>query len=263
MFTDCPNCLRQFRLGAAHLSAAAGEVRCGFCGTQFNALSRLRDTPLPRTPPPGNADVADVMIATPAADEPEFDIALHDEAVEPAPPVRVTAPRPAPAMMFAPEEEIPRRTRLWAAIGLLLVVAGAAEVTWFERDRLMARFPALRPHVELLCSRIGCSVMRERDLSAITVLNRDVRFHPRYRDALLVNATLSNSAPAAQPFPRIQLALSDTSGRIVAARAFTPEEYLDGSIDKQRGMAPGAPVHVVLEIAGVTPEAASFEIGFR
>jgi predicted Zn finger-like uncharacterized protein len=261
VFTDCPNCFRQFRLGAAHLSAAAGEVRCGFCGAQFNALSRLRDAPLAQ---PGRPDPAPPAEPVSTLEEPEFDIALNEVRVEPPAAVRIPVPRPAQFLETeAGDAEAPRRSRIWTAAALVLVLAGAAQVAWFQRDEWVTRFPALFPHVEKLCGALGCSVMRQRKLSAISVLNRDVRAHPRYRDALLVNATLSNGSALAQAFPDIQLSLSDTSGRVVAARTFAPDEYLDDSIDRRRGMAPGAPVHVVLEIAGVAADAVSFEIGFR
>ncbi len=46
MFTVCPGCTRQFQIYAEHLAAASGEVRCGFCHEQFNAMDRLHDEPL-------------------------------------------------------------------------------------------------------------------------------------------------------------------------------------------------------------------------
>lgn len=288
MFTDCPACRRQFRITARHLSAAGGEVRCGFCGERFNALGRLRDAPLdvpplPEAPELDEEVVAEVAVVTatvavePAPEpepeplptpepEPEFDIAME----EPPPPAANGmgwTPGAAAAArlgsMVLEEDARPRRGGLWAALVLALILAGALQWAWFERDRLLARYPQLRPHVEKLCAKTGCSVLRGRDLSAITVVNRDVRQHPRYEDTLLVNATISNGAPFAQPYPYIELALSDTNGRVIAARAFRADEYLDASMDAGRGMEPGLPVHVVLEIAGAGPDAASFEIGFR
>ncbi|MCH8846805.1 MAG: zinc-ribbon domain-containing protein [Proteobacteria bacterium] len=46
LFTSCPHCMQQFRIQAAQLSMASGQVECGSCGHQFNALSRLSDAPL-------------------------------------------------------------------------------------------------------------------------------------------------------------------------------------------------------------------------
>jgi predicted Zn finger-like uncharacterized protein len=44
MYTQCPECHARFRVGAADLGAAGGTVRCGRCGSGFNALASLSDT---------------------------------------------------------------------------------------------------------------------------------------------------------------------------------------------------------------------------
>ena len=52
MYSQCPECNARFRIGAGDLRAAGGTVRCGRCGSAFNALTGLSDT-LP--PSPGDA----------------------------------------------------------------------------------------------------------------------------------------------------------------------------------------------------------------
>ena len=44
MYSQCPECLTRFRVTAAALRAARGTVRCGRCGSAFDALQSLRDT---------------------------------------------------------------------------------------------------------------------------------------------------------------------------------------------------------------------------
>jgi predicted Zn finger-like uncharacterized protein len=44
MYSQCPECLTRFRVTAAVLRAAHGTVRCGRCGSAFDALQRLTDT---------------------------------------------------------------------------------------------------------------------------------------------------------------------------------------------------------------------------
>lgn len=44
MYSQCPDCLTRFRVSAAALRAAHGTVRCGRCGSAFDALPRLSDT---------------------------------------------------------------------------------------------------------------------------------------------------------------------------------------------------------------------------
>jgi predicted Zn finger-like uncharacterized protein len=43
MYTRCPNCSTIFRVTAAQLRLALGEVNCGSCQTNFNALNALSD----------------------------------------------------------------------------------------------------------------------------------------------------------------------------------------------------------------------------
>jgi predicted Zn finger-like uncharacterized protein len=50
MYTQCPDCQTRFRVTADALRAAHGTVRCGRCGSAFDALVRLSDT-LPRSQP--------------------------------------------------------------------------------------------------------------------------------------------------------------------------------------------------------------------
>jgi predicted Zn finger-like uncharacterized protein len=44
MYSQCPECLTRFRVTAGALRAAHGTVRCGRCGSAFDALQRLTDT---------------------------------------------------------------------------------------------------------------------------------------------------------------------------------------------------------------------------
>jgi len=164
------------------------------------------------------------------------------------------------------QEEAPpakRRSRvLWGLAIFLLLLAGAGQVAWFNRDALLSRYPQLLPWARQVCEYFQCELIRFRDVSAIKLLNRDVRDHPRYDDALLVNATIVNQAGLIQPFPVVQLALFDTDGKPIGERKFQPAEYLDKSMDMGGGMLPGKPVHIVLEVTGPTRGAVSFEFRF-
>ncbi|OGT32248.1 MAG: hypothetical protein A2W28_01510 [Gammaproteobacteria bacterium RBG_16_51_14] len=315
MFTDCPDCARQFRIHAEQLSAANGQVRCGYCGKQFNALERLHDSPLPETEllpvqdtdekseihperePQFDISIAenelaiDSLVAMKVAGEPgsvDADILFNDiaevsaelearpadsttrgqydkendEAGTDAEPVRDTPDGLAELL----SDHLPRRSlagrMLWGLATLLVAMLVVVQAAWYHRDELMYRYPVLVPWVQQLCERLDCETIRRRDVSAITLLNRDVRFHPRFADALLVNATMTNLSQGVQPFPRIQLTLFDTGGNVIAYREFNPADYLDDSIGIEEGMAPDFPIHFVLEITGPSHGAVSFEFRF-
>jgi predicted Zn finger-like uncharacterized protein len=77
MYTQCPECHARFRVGAGDLSAASGTVRCGRCGSAFNALDLLSDT-VPSslddaTSGPGPGEAVDLA----ASPEPVSGVGFH------------------------------------------------------------------------------------------------------------------------------------------------------------------------------------------
>ena len=90
MFTQCPECGTVFRVTASVLRAAQGQVRCGVCDANFDALRFL-------------TDAVDGEVPEPAA----------GPAAEPAPlsrppPPPPPAPRAAPPLPLAPTPAAPR-----------------------------------------------------------------------------------------------------------------------------------------------------------
>lgn len=242
MFTSCPACQRQYRISADQLTAAQGLARCGYCGEEFNALQRLTDKPLKLVVRPAPVKVA-ISPTRDDDDEPQFDIPgiLAEEAKPPA----------------------SRGLRVFCIfLVLLLLVVLVAQLAWFNRDFILQRYPDLQPLAGQLCERLNCQVTRHTSTDGIRLVNRDVRPHPGYADTLLVNATMANESGQVMPFPDIQFALFDTEGKMIAQRHFRPAEYLDGSIDQERGMPVRQPVHFVLEVSGPTRSAVSFEFRF-
>jgi len=292
MFTDCPGCNRQFRIRADQISVANGLVKCGFCGEQFNSLGRLHDKPLPVSEhiaeslqdveaepefyiPPAEEDAAEqienLLISNTSTDEVDAaqekensDIGEFDE-VEPAF-VDSNSMAEYDFPLELVEEAVHKPGLLarsfWAGGTILLLLIIVAQLVWFNRDEIRLRYPEGTPYLEQLCEKLQCSLIRHRDISTIKLLNRDVRLHPRFEQALLVNATMLNESKWLQAYPKLQLILFNTNGELIAYRYFSPFDYLDLSIDIPRGMEPGTPIHFVLEVVGPIEEAVSFEIYF-
>lgn len=255
MFTSCPGCHRQYRIRAGQLTAARGTVRCGYCGRQFNAIERLSDKPLPIRKPVPEKDIRHTEakpVSAPAVTEATDELNLDE--------LQFDIPE-----ILREEEAMPisNRSRVIWTIGIIVLLAVAAiQIAWFNRDELLEQYPQFRPWAEKVCEKLQCELIRVYKTSEIKLLNRDVRLHPNYSDTLLVNATMANNSAKTQPFPRIQLSLFDTNGKMIASRQFVPEEYLDNSITLNKGMFPNQPVHFVLEVTGPTDGAVSFEFRF-
>lgn len=261
MITVCPSCDRQFRIYARQLSAAGGRVQCGFCGVQFNALERLQDRPLPARSnlPPDESIPENTSPTDPAVDT----VAIVTET--PVPPAQET-----PADFLADElllpEPPPRRSRLatvlWSSGVILLLLIMTMQLAWFHRDRLLLRYPEYAPRLKQFCQRYGCEPVRERDLDAIVLINRDVRDHPRYNNALLVNITIENRSGITQPYPGIQLTLFDNTGSVTGYRRLQPTDYLEPGTSIDTGMRPRLPLHLVFEVAETSKKPVGFEFGF-
>lgn len=288
MFTSCPECARQYRIRADQLSAAGGEVRCGFCGFQFNALGRLSDVPIFNSEEPADESIAlsstdidtdeslisedadnlpdphipdDVEIDTETDIAPEFTLPSdieHDEYDH----VQETVELPEILKEKKPLQKSRLSRTFWSVGVLFLILVCIIQAGWFNRDYLLNKYPQWLPVAYRLCARFNCNVFRIRDVTDITILNRDVRNHPVYPDGLLVNATMMNQSGKIKPYPRLQLALYDRQGEIIGFREFTPYEYLDNSISVDDGMLPDLPVHLVLELENHSNEAVGFEFRF-
>jgi predicted Zn finger-like uncharacterized protein len=332
MFTVCPGCTRQFQIYAEHLAAASGQVRCGFCHEQFNAMERLHDDPLPNEKvlndiqlgselepeleqqqetkleteeelepelevepqfdileiaEPKNTDLEqDVLISTHEIDtNQELETAISEigirspdeetgievkkafietEKNEPVENTHYDFPNDVELL----QEEADKRSDswilpvLWTTASFLALLIIFLQLIWFNRDRVLLEYPELIPYAKQLCKELNCRLIRQRDTRAIKLVNRDVRLHPDYQDALLVNAAMKNELPTRQPYPRVQLTLFDTSGSLLGYREFEPDDYLDSSIEIDKGMPINSPVYFVLEVSGPTAGAVSFEFRF-
>ncbi len=151
---------------------------------------------------------------------------------------------------------------LWGLGSVLLVLILGLLLSWFHRDHVYSRYPQVLPYVKKFCAEIQCSVYGDEDFSKIELVSRDVRIHPRFSDSLLVNAVMANRSGKKISYPKIQLSLYDTDGRMVSYRRFKVNEYLSNSVDRESGMQPDTPIHFVLELSGHLESAVSFEFDF-
>ena len=162
-------------------------------------------------------------------------------------------PRPAAAMSFG--------NTFWNIGVAVLLTIFIVQYSYSMRDDL-ARYPELRPLVQKMCALAKCEMPMQQDVDLIKLTHRDITVHPRVKGALLINAVFVNNATFIQPFPLMQITLSDITGRVIAKRRFQPAEYLDADINIRRGMTPNNPVQIVLEIADPGKDAVNFEFNF-
>jgi predicted Zn finger-like uncharacterized protein len=264
MYTQCPECLTIYKLRADALAAARGRARCGSCGAEFDTLATLTDE-LP--PEPFNtlkrrpADAPMVQLNVPAARPPsqqrELFVAFDDARArrEAAPPAFARAGAAARAAAAPPAGWG------WSAGSVVLLLALGAQLAWAWREPLLAN-PRVLAVATATCERIGCSLPAVADRSRILLMARDVRPHPSVPHALIISATLSNDAPFTQPYPTVEITLSDVNEKRIALRRFAPAEYVGDLGALSRGLPAGGTASLSLEVEDPGNNAVAFEFRF-
>lgn len=164
---------------------------------------------------------------------------------------------PEPVEMNWTHRQTRRRRWLWPSLVALATVALLVQVAWLQFDR-WSRMEPYRTVYATVCPLIGCQLPELVDRRQIRAYNLVVRNHPEREGALMVDAILLNTARFDQPFPGLVLEFSDLNGEVVAARQFTPEEYLSGELAGRTIMPSNQPVHLTLELVDPGPSAVNY-----
>jgi predicted Zn finger-like uncharacterized protein len=314
MYTQCPDCLTIYRIGAESLAGGRGSFRCGHCATVFDALPTLIEKlplevvgELPRHPAPN----APPLLAVPAMHPQPRQVSMFDAEhgkqssarVEPVldsdwfaqiPPtlndsvgranfdVRdpartsrstgsarsdtvspvLSANRPAPSYAQGRSYRHDPPSRAWVWGSVLLVCTLAGQIAWAERQRLLAE-PALRQGLEMALGWFGQRLPLLVKLDALTLVSREVRPHGDVPGALLISAAMRNDSSSVLAYPRIEIRMTDLTGKPVALRRFTPDDYLGDPAGQLAGLQPGALVPLVFEVVDPGRDALNYEFAFR
>ena len=264
MYTQCPECLTVFKLGSAELAGAHGNVRCSHCNAIFDALPTLSEQ-LP-SEPIGKLDQHPGLPSPPQLGLPVFRPQGGEQGalfVDPD-----ERPR-AHDRALGPPQFTRRRGKTqgsgsgaWVFGSLVLLVLLAGEVAWAERQ-LWINNSSLRPTISSVCAKLGCEIPLRRDDDLLQLASRDIRPHPSVPGALIISATLQNSADFPQPFPTVEISLSDLDEQRIAMRRFRPAEYVSDTRTLANGLAPAAKAALVFEVADPGKNAVAFEFRFH
>ena len=145
---------------------------------------------------------------------------------------------------------------------IFLLIFSFAQLTYFRAHELVKQIPASRPLLEAFCETLGCNYSGPRDTKQIQLLSRDVRLHPKEKNALLISAAMINNAYFSQPYPKIHIRLSDISGNVVAERIFNAKTYMGKLNNPFLLMKSKTPVHINFEVVDPGKDAINFEFTF-
>ena len=168
------------------------------------------------------------------------------------PAARNNSPKPA----AKPQSALP-----WVLISTLLALALLAQIGYYERSTII-QHEAARPWLERGCKIVGCQLPLRFDPQKLMVLDRDVKPHPAAKGALMISASIKNTAEFAQAYPLVEIKLTDLGGKLVALRRFSPGEYLQDTSALALGLPSDASLPIVFEVQDPGREAMNFEFAF-
>ena len=125
-----------------------------------------------------------------------------------------------------------------AVLGSLVLVLLLLWQLWMRQslpwlDQLLDQYNVVQrvePHVAPLRreleDRYGLELPERRDLPGLRLVSARVEPHPVRPSTTLLKVSLVNRSTIAQPFPWLELALSDVDGRLVSRRTLSPADYL-------------------------------------
>lgn len=236
--TCCPTCETIFAIEPDKLAMRAGRVRCGLCGTAFNAILQAvarppdeshSEAPQDYTPP---AEPALPVAATAEQIAPPGTAAAATFVTERPPALPTGVPGTySEAGFLKPQRRrhsSPRKRMGWiiASVIAALLLLSQAALIW--RNDLAAYWAPARPVLQEACRHLGCRVELPARIGYLSIASAELRSEPQMRDRYIYTALLQNQAPTAQQFPAIDLALLDARGNTVIRRVIRPEEYTSG-----------------------------------
>jgi hypothetical protein len=77
---------------------------------------------------------------------------------------------------------------------------------------------------------------------------------------LKVDVLIINNAPFDQPFPDLELVFTDINENPVAARRFTPDEYLGGELAGRKLMPQNQKIYISLDLVDPGESAVNYSI---
>jgi len=263
LITTCSHCQARFRVTPQQLNARQGQVRCGRCSQVLNGFQVLERFPDDDTGGRLIAEYEGRRIAEDAPAEPlapgaTVDLPLFDEepaaaAPEPAPAAIPSATPPRRMRRLGPDftlevEPPPPAPRAWRFAAAFLALVFLLELAYVYRGPIAQRYPALRPAMESVCTRIACSVPWSREEALIKLEDSELLEVPGKPNEIALGARIRNLAAVAQEYPHLELSLTDLTGQAALRRVLRPTDYLGRPLAHGEVMAPGGEIALQLRL---------------
>ncbi len=254
MNTRCPRCRTTFAVSDTQLEARGGVVRCGHCGQVFRA-DHHRVRALPATPRPAQERPRRTQVQEAQTAPKHATAGAGTRSVAPAERHLPTIDE----LLFG-RTRARTRTAFWVLGNLIAATALLAQVIYFHANEIVNWDPATRPYLESACVFLHCTVEARVDTGLIEITASSVAPHSRYTNALRLRATMINRADFAQPYPLMEVTITNHHGTVMGRRVFPPDMYLAGQTGLPTTMIPNLVVRAGLEFTSPSKRADGYEI---
>lgn len=243
MFTQCEKCKAIFRVNLREVTVAKGQLRCGECYAIFDVTKTLSTTMPTAFQAVVDLEDIDPFRANTTTQERVFAKNKKNHTTSKRQRTKVTkgtkehvqntqvkTPRIAPAI-----------NKWLLAIIVLLILLLPIQI-YLNMKFKESEEPLHEPE-------------------SIQMVNYNVFAHPNESGVLLISATMENTAKFDQPYPVIEVRLSDSQSKVIALRRFRPFEYYQ---DHKKGamLAKNQQSRIKLKISDPGSKATRFKFKF-
>lgn len=240
------------------LAAAQGLLRCGECGSTFDAMKSLSTT-LPEDRKFAKKKELEKEVASVDKKKITKRKKIYLSPLTKTPENQKSSTQDHSYRLRRKNKSHSTKFLLIALISLSLLLM--AQILYKQKDWL-AKQSITAGMTRAFCKVAGCEIDTRRDITKIRMLNKNIYSHPNEPNSLVVSASLENIAKFDQPYPLIEISLLNSKSDIVALRRFTPKEYLRNKYKKGELMKNGKSVELKLHIADPGKDAIRFQFKF-
>ena len=155
------------------------------------------------------------------------------------------------------DRKSPLSTVIWSAVTLGFLALLVVQVKTYVVPQY-AQVSKYRPYLHAFCKMADCSLPLFRDAHRLTLMHTSIELHPNEPGAVRIKVKMINEAKHPQPFPDLQLTLTDKFGRVVGKRTYSPSVYLPQ--DTENRMERGILSSVFLDLAKPHENAYGFTV---
>lgn len=144
------------------------------------------------------------------------------------------------------------------ALSLLLLISLAGQIVFYERNRIAASYPSLKPGLLALCKSLTCDLSPLQHIESILI---DSSSFTKIRgDVYQLSFALKNSDPTALATPAIELTLTDTLDQPVFRRVLLHSEFGEKLGALNAGSEWMASLPVALESGGMASRVSGYRL---